>query len=152
MKPLCSFKTFINMYVSRYSVSPKGWASEKSWFDSQEKQTIYPFQGVQTDSVANLASWSMGTGFISLGQMCQGVKLTTHLHSGEVKNEWSHTYTPSHNFMVCRGQLLYQNARCYILNYIGMFYGRRSSSQFYWEIFTEYNKNDRSLIQICILK
>lgn len=39
-----------------------------------------PLHGIQTDSVAHPASYSMDTGVLSRVYSTQGVKLTTHFH------------------------------------------------------------------------
>jgi hypothetical protein len=71
-----------------------GWMTEKSGFDSPQKQDISLLHSIQTGSGAHLASqWIQGPGREASDPLPT---------SAEVKNTWSYTSLPSYVFMACR--------------------------------------------------
>jgi hypothetical protein len=81
-----------------------GWTTEKSLYDSLRDKGFVSNPKVQTGSRTHQFFSSKSTGKISLV-----VKPPRHeaVHSpppvGGIKNEWSHTFTPSYALMLCKG-------------------------------------------------
>jgi hypothetical protein len=77
-----------------------GWMTERSEFKARQGQELFPLHIVHTGTVANPATYLMGTGGSILGEKrpdCEANR--SHVTSAEVKNTWIYISTSAYAFM-----------------------------------------------------